>query len=125
MKTPKDTQAGSLKRAGSASICKNCKHFGELKGVRGIVRATVCLAPCDDGYRFVYEASPGGVCELWTPAKWSALLAEAEHSKVTPEKAIQLAEDFCKREAWGLDLWREPLTVLAAEVARLHAKGQR
>ncbi len=49
----------------------------------------------------------------------SALLAEASHSTMTAEHAMQLAEDFCKHEAWGLDFWREPMTVLAAEVAKL------
>lgn len=40
---------------------------------------------------------------------------------MTPDHAMQLAEDFCKHEAWGLDFWREPMTVLAAEVARLRS----
>ena len=50
-----------------------------------------------------------------------ALFAEAAHSQMPLEKAMQLAEDFCKHEAWGLDFWREPMTVLAAEVARLRS----
>jgi hypothetical protein len=51
----------------------------------------------------------------------SALLAEAALSKMMPDKAMQFAEDFCKYESWGLDCWREPMTVLAAEVARLQS----
>ena len=47
--------------------CENCRHFGTLKGIAGVVRATVCLAPADEGERFVYEASPHGECELFTP----------------------------------------------------------
>ncbi len=50
-----------------------------------------------------------------------ALLAEAAHSTMTIEHAMQLAEDFCKHEAWGLDFWREPVAVLAAEVAKLRS----
>lgn len=49
----------------------------------------------------------------------STLKKEASHSKMDVEKALQFAEDFCKFEAFELDLWREPLTVLAAEVIRL------
>lgn len=59
------------------------------------------------------ECLDGGRCAV------DALLAEASHSRMTPQKAMQLAEDFCKHEAWGLDFWREPMTVLAAEVVKL------
>ena len=57
--------------------CASCLHFGELKGARGVVRQTVCLAPVTaepprNGttaakYRFVYETSANDECELWTP----------------------------------------------------------
>jgi len=57
--------------------CKNCRHFGTLKGIAGVVRATVCLAPADEGERFVYEASPHGECELFTPSACSRLAFEA------------------------------------------------
>jgi hypothetical protein len=68
--------------------CASCIHFGELRGVRGIVRSTVCLAPITtepppDGttvakHRFVYEASAHGECELWTPND-QADRPEADH----------------------------------------------
>jgi len=65
----REAKASFAAPAGLVSKCETCKQFGQLKGVRGIVRGTVCLAPCDEGYRFVYEASPNGCCELWTPKK--------------------------------------------------------
>lgn len=57
--------------------CSSCIHFGELRGVCGIVRQTVCLAPVTTEpppngttaakHRFVYETSAHSECELWTP----------------------------------------------------------
>ena len=49
--------------------CETCRHFGELRGNRGVVRGTVCLAPTIDGERFVYLTSATCLCELWTPLK--------------------------------------------------------
>lgn len=56
--------------------CGTCIHFGELKGVRGVVKQTVCLAPITTdpppngvtpaAHRFVYETTANGECELWT-----------------------------------------------------------
>lgn len=40
-------------------------------------------------------------------------------TQMTPEKAVQLAKDFCTQESWGLDFWREPMAVLASEVEKL------
>ena len=45
--------------------CDGCKHFGKLKGVDGVFIDSLCLAPADEGERFVYRTRPDGECELW------------------------------------------------------------
>lgn len=62
---------------GAHKSCATCIHFGQLKGVRGKVINTVCLAPVTTEpppsgvvpakHRFVYLTSASSECELYTP----------------------------------------------------------
>lgn len=55
------------------NTCSTCAHFGELLPHK----IPLCLAPITTKptvnavtkaeYRFVYTATPDGICELWTP----------------------------------------------------------